>query len=859
MANKIGLILSLLMIVSSILYTNIGITANQQQVPMNDVSQQIDFIINSYNDTTNEGYYTSLTSSEQLQDSSKNFGTQVRVGMMYLEAYHATGNQTYLNFAEDIYAVSGKFNNSGGFVISYNQDFTSLVNSYYSFVQHALFIDFLVKLYNATGNSLYLSSATHVYHFIENKFSTGSGGYYFRLTAIQTGDTGVLQFVGYFGTYLRALWDLYTVTSDTSYYNKGMTIINFLINNAWYPSAGYFYPHLTYTNIPYDTAFSTSEMYKLLEALLIYSLQDPSLKQYVDSMLQFMFDNVVDSNDNRLYQQVDYDGTVLTSEKYLSNAAHFTRILLAYNNTFGLKSLNSSYNVYFNQTVSLLYSFQNPNLGFQHSDLQTDLILESNAISIQTLFQLNANSILMMPELDNPDSRYFNIDSNNLTVQLPHDVLLINTIHEMIDSSSFEAIARVDHVGNNILYEQHLGDYVRLVNTFVHLYHQTQNQDFLKIAKYYYDHYITKFEYNNHYVNILTDSFSISNYHSSTSLVAQVVKMNILLYNATEDTTYLDRAKELYTQIETDYKNSLGLYYFRIMANSANPDYGALSFVGYWGLNIEIGMQLYAVTNNATYYQNAMNTANLAIKLAYNEEGYFTPHLYYSGNKFSDTDAKLSEEGRLDYGLLLLSKYNQTYLDIALKSISNFDDHLYDGSTGLYKASYDLYGYNADNLERTSYQHFMIQIIRYLDNLDTSGLNLNEKQFYESYSNSISNYLMSNNVLRIYDGADEASLSINLRTATDLMVYDKNAQYTGNYSAIVSFYDSLLNPTPEEPPTSNPPTSQTTTSSTSSSPQTTPKTSSTPQLPVPLNMTWIIIGLMTVIIAKFKNISKRKH
>jgi len=152
-----------------------------------------------------------------------------------LAAYRLTGNQTYLEYAEDIWEWDrAHFWDPvyGGYYYRLNQDNTIRIGDK-GLYEHGWVGLAIVGLYEATGYSSYLTYNEELFDFIENNFYDSTDGSYYgslsRSLSVLVSDVET----NWAAPVARWLTETYRVTGDDKYRNRANELIGNIIDHAY--------------------------------------------------------------------------------------------------------------------------------------------------------------------------------------------------------------------------------------------------------------------------------------------------------------------------------------------------------------------------------------------------------------------------------------------------------------------------------------------------------------------------------------------------------------------------------------------------------------------------------------------------
>jgi hypothetical protein len=152
-----------------------------------------------------------------------------------LSAYNLTGDEKYLSYAEDIWNWDQSFfldDVYGGYYVRLNQDNSIAIGDKGMF-EHGWFGLATAQLYNATGNSTYLTQLEYIYTFVTNNFyDVGDGSYNGALNR----NLGIIVSdvdTNWCAPYARFLMTAYTTTGNSVFSDKAIELVDNLMNHAY--------------------------------------------------------------------------------------------------------------------------------------------------------------------------------------------------------------------------------------------------------------------------------------------------------------------------------------------------------------------------------------------------------------------------------------------------------------------------------------------------------------------------------------------------------------------------------------------------------------------------------------------------
>lgn len=245
------------------------------------------------------------------------FDAQCIIGLA--EAYSFTENQSYLDYAKDIWSWNRNHYwdvTYGGYYERLAQDNSVEVGNKRLAWQCMIGVA-LTKLYSATGEGVYLDFIEELYAFIdENYYDPSDGSYYTALSSTLT----VLEDMNDINDICwcsRFLLETYRITGNTTYRNRAVELIDNFINYMYDDAYGWFYNRVSsnWTTVIKDSKGWFDNYRMFVDAYRI--LENDTYLEYA----KITFDDIMKANSSAGYlmemnrEWSSYVGNEISGEK----------------------------------------------------------------------------------------------------------------------------------------------------------------------------------------------------------------------------------------------------------------------------------------------------------------------------------------------------------------------------------------------------------------------------------------------------------------------------------------------------------------------------------------------------------------
>jgi len=225
------------------------------------------------------------------------FDAQSIIGL--LEAYSFTENQTYLDYAEDIWSWDRSHFwdvTYGGYYERLAQDNSVEVGNKRLWFQCLTGVA-LVRLYSATGKSIYFDYIEELYAFVnENYYDPSDGSYYTTLSSTLSviEDMNDINDISWCA---RFLLETYDISQNGTYKDRAVELIDNYINYMYDNTYGWFYNRVAanWTTIIKDSKGWFDNYRMLVDAYRI--LDNETYLEYA----QITFDDIANANSSAGY------------------------------------------------------------------------------------------------------------------------------------------------------------------------------------------------------------------------------------------------------------------------------------------------------------------------------------------------------------------------------------------------------------------------------------------------------------------------------------------------------------------------------------------------------------------------------
>jgi len=225
------------------------------------------------------------------------FDAQCIVGLV--EAYKFTENQTYLEYAENIWSWDRAHFwdiTYGGYYERLAQDNSVEVGNKRLWFQCLTGVA-LAKLYSATGKSIYVDYIEELYAFVDDNYYDSTDGSYFTTLSSTLSPIEDMNDINDISWCARFLLETFEVTQNETYRNRAMELIDNFINYMYDETYGWFYNRVAanWTTVIKDSKGWFDNYRMFIDAYRI--LENNTYLDYANKM----FDDIANANSSAGY------------------------------------------------------------------------------------------------------------------------------------------------------------------------------------------------------------------------------------------------------------------------------------------------------------------------------------------------------------------------------------------------------------------------------------------------------------------------------------------------------------------------------------------------------------------------------
>jgi len=225
------------------------------------------------------------------------FDAQCIIGL--IEAYTFTENQTYLDYAEDIWSWDRSHYwdvTYGGYYERLAQDNSVEAGNKRLWFQCLTGVA-LVKLYSATGNSAYLNYVEELYTFVDENYYDPSDGSYFTTLSSTLSVIEDMNDINDISWCIRFLLETYEITLNGTYKDRAVELINNYIKYMYDDTYGWFYNRVSanWTSVIKDSKGWFDNYRMFVDAYRI--LENDTYLEWA----QITFDDIINANSSAGY------------------------------------------------------------------------------------------------------------------------------------------------------------------------------------------------------------------------------------------------------------------------------------------------------------------------------------------------------------------------------------------------------------------------------------------------------------------------------------------------------------------------------------------------------------------------------
>ncbi|MFX1424476.1 MAG: hypothetical protein ACFFB2_19320 [Promethearchaeota archaeon] len=280
------------------------------------------------------GYFAEVNDTGFVISDRKAVGDYHTLAIAYLDLAMYLNDTQYQKHAVLMEQLLDRFKlKTEGYTLWLTRSWQVQTNPLIGFDSNADIVSLHTRLFDVTGDPIYINRALNSVSLIEMYHHDSiHGGFYMNLDGITlVPESDYRRVTGYYARYTEALLNLYHITNNESYLNRGCEILNETINNAWNEEIEYFHPRLFDTNEPDPTftEFQLHEQIAIARTLLHYSeFRNQNFYQsYALSIINLIFEK--GRTEDGLFIHGFYpNGTPHNSKLYVSRQCHVYQTIL---------------------------------------------------------------------------------------------------------------------------------------------------------------------------------------------------------------------------------------------------------------------------------------------------------------------------------------------------------------------------------------------------------------------------------------------------------------------------------------------------------------------------------------------------